>query len=151
MQAPILTFTVDCPRSENHGPRHWAAKKRQRRALYLAVLVAVQADPRWRAAVLHPLVDADRRKRRVVFTRGVGMMIIGKRKVPTNTSDRTNFAAGLKRLLDVLLCDKPRRPGLGFLVDDSPTWLDDAYEQDATGMVQPGKLLVEIFECEVTP
>lgn len=149
MQAPILTFVIDCPRSENHGPSHWAAKKRQRRALYLAVLVAVQADPRWRAAVLHPLVDADRRKRRVVFTRGVGMAPnkSGKGKHPTNVADKGRYIAGLARLLDVLLCDKPRRPGLGFLVDDSPAFLEDEYVQDAS--VDPGKLRVELFECDV--
>ena len=149
---PILAFFIDCPRSGNSSLRtHWAARKRQRRALYLAVLVAVQKDPRWRAAVLHPTLDADRRRRRVVFTRGVGVAPnkSGKGKHPTHVLDADNFRGALKSLTDVLLMDKPRRPGLGFLVDDSSTWLDDEYVQDASGAVAPGRLLVEVFE--VTP
>jgi len=147
--APILSFTIRCPRSLNHAPRHWAARARLRRSIYVEVLVAMQKDPRWRAAVLHPLLDSDRRKRKVVFTRGVGIARnkSGRGAHPTHVLDEDNFRGGLKSLVDTLLTDKPRRPGHGLLIDDSPAFLVSEYKQDAS--VEGGFLRVDVFE--VTP
>lgn len=152
--APILSFTIDCPRTLNHAPRHWGAKARLRSSLYMAVLVAKQKDPHWRAAVLHPTLPEDQKKRRVVFTRGVGIADnapTAKRrgKHPVHVADVDGLAGGLKPCLDVLLLDKPRRHGHGFLVDDSPSFCVVEYRQDGT--VDAGKLRVDLYECEVTP
>ena len=155
MNVPILSFVINCPRTLNHAPHHWAAKARLRRSLYEAVLEAKHQDPRWRAAVLHPLLDADRRKRRVVFTRGIGIADNAptarrRGKHPVHVADVDGLAGGLKPCLDVLILDKPRRHGHGFLIDDSPQFVVVEYVQDAS--VEGGMLRVEVFECEeVTP
>lgn len=152
MTASILSFTIRCPRSQNTSKRqHWATRHRARRAMYVEVMVAMQKDPRWRAAVIHPTLASDRRKRRVVFTRGIGIAknASGRGSHPTYVADKIRYAASLEHVLDVLCMDRPRRRGLGVLVDDAPQWLDDVYEQNES--VEPGMLRVDVHECEVTP
>lgn len=150
--APLISFTIDCPRSGNSLLRsHWGSRGHARKVIYESVLCAVRQCTRWESATLHPTLPGVRR--RVVFTRGVGIVQnapTAKRSGshPTNFADHDGMVSGLKYVLDSLLLWKLHRPGVGLLYDDAPEWLVSEYLQDDSGAVPAGKLLIEIFECE---
>lgn len=100
-----MKFSVKlAPMTINHVPGHWSWKKRERE--------------RWQWHFAEPKAQAvnfvfyAKQKRRVTV-----QVFWAK---PGRLPDRDNLVAGLKPVVDALV-------KMGFLYDDSPTWVDIEY------------------------
>lgn len=127
------------PLSENGLLKmHWAARSRLRRSIYVHVLAAAQAWPRYERAVQHPALPPERRVVRFLRRAGPGT---GVRRF-----DAANFAGGAcKLVLDVLKPDSGRNRGIGVIHEDSRLWVREEYVEGPDVDVPVGKLAVEVY------
>lgn len=116
--------------SVNHGAARFAyAKKRDEWfSQFRATIWLVVVDGEETTATTFQIGDPTKR-RRVTFTR----CYAGRDR----EMDRANMIGGMKPVLDAMV-------RAGLLVDDSPKWLDDRYEQQRVGKGEDGlRVLIE--------
>ncbi len=105
---------------------HWRQRSRYEKKLHWLVRAQVKSRP-----------TTTIRKSRIHITRGN----------PPPRPDHDGLIGGLKPLIDILCSQRARNPlGLGFIIDDSPQYLDTLTADSVITPPKQGFTLIEIWQ-----